>query len=59
MLKTEENIYDAFVPTTDQQIKVTVAAKESTPALADQIIQMAYRELGQHPISVEIKEMNA
>lgn len=59
MLKTEENIYDAFVHTTDQQIKVTVVAKESTPALADQIIQMAYRELGQHPISVEIKEMNA
>ena len=59
MLKTEENIYDAFVHTTDQQIKVTVAAKESTPALADQIIQRAYRELGQHPISVEIKEMNA
>lgn len=58
LLKTEENIYDAFVQTSNHQIKITIAAKESTPVLADQVIQMAYKELGHHPISVEIKEMN-
>ena len=61
LLKTDESIevYDAFVQTSDNQIKITIAAKESTPALADQVIQMAYKELGHQPISVEIKEMNS
>lgn len=59
LLKTEANIYDAFVQTSDNQIKITIAAKESNPALADQVIQMAYSELGKQPIAVEIKEVQS
>lgn len=59
LLKTEMDISDAFVQTSDKQIKITIAAKESNPALADQVIQMAYDELGQQPIAVEIKEIQS